>query len=193
MHTNMSLNVSQELRCELCSKATRQLKFSEFVHFVSTDALVNNARENPSYSMGQAIAATDADYRACETEGCKGTDLPLLKSVQEAPEVLAVGLIWTTDKAEPAFIRKLCDVIDKPLNLSEVFSSAPNRRYVLRSVVCYYGLHYLTHIRNPQSQEWITFDDAHVRKISRAWSSVTDKCVSGRYQPAILIYEAVKD
>lgn len=192
IHSGMSLEINQQLTCELCNKPSGVMKYSEFVHYIPAEALVSQVKDNPSFTMGQAVGSVEADFRPCGTEGCKGKDLPLQRTVEKAPTTLAIGLIWTTDKAEPSLIRQIMDVIDRPLNLSDIFHSAPSQKYTLRSVVCYYGLHYLTHIRVLPSQEWITFDDVRVKKISSEWQAVTEKCVSGHYQPFVLIFEAVQ-
>lgn len=59
--------------------------------------------------------------------------------------------------------------------------------YRIRSMVCYYGQHYIAFAR--KKEKWLMFDDATVHPIG-TWSQVVGKCEAGRTQPSVLFYES---
>ena len=60
--------------------------------------------------------------------------------------------------------------------------------YRLRSLVCYYGFHYVTFIASERHKTWLLFDDKRISKVGE-WPAVIAKVISSRYQPTILFYE----
>ena len=59
--------------------------------------------------------------------------------------------------------------------------------YYLRSMVCYYGQHYMAFVLMPDST-WHVFDDARIRQIG-LWPDVIRKCTSGRIQASVMFYQ----
>eukprot|EP01121_Diplochlamys_sp_Union-15-3_P019522 TRINITY_DN7386_c0_g2_i1.p1 TRINITY_DN7386_c0_g2~~TRINITY_DN7386_c0_g2_i1.p1 ORF type:complete len:166 (+),score=17.68 TRINITY_DN7386_c0_g2_i1:167-664(+) len=58
-------------------------------------------------------------------------------------------------------------------------------KYILRGVVNYYGRHYVTFL---QDHSWYSIDDSQVKEVG-SWASVVDKCLRGRLQPILLIFQ----
>lgn len=77
------------------------------------------------------------------------------------------------------------------LDLSQVYDGleAGKHVYRIRSMVCYYGQHYMA-VALMADQNWYMFDDATVVLIGQ-WSDVVTKCVAGRTQPSVLFFEGV--
>jgi ubiquitin C-terminal hydrolase len=77
------------------------------------------------------------------------------------------------------------------VDLSEFYNGvAPGAvHYRLRSMVCYYGQHYLAFAWAHDLAAWLMFDDANVSRVG-AWADVRRKCEAGRIQPSVLFYEA---
>ena len=64
-----------------------------------------------------------------------------------------------------------------------------NALYHLRSMVCYFGQHYLACVWADDLSAWLIFDDARVTRVG-AWADVRRKCEAGHIQPSVLFYEA---
>jgi hypothetical protein len=64
-----------------------------------------------------------------------------------------------------------------------------NALYHLRSMVCYFGQHYLACVWADDLSAWLMFDDARVTRVG-AWADVRRKCEAGHIQPSVLFYEA---
>ena len=62
--------------------------------------------------------------------------------------------------------------------------------YDIRSMVCYYGQHYIAFVLMRDSL-WYMFDDAHVLPVGD-WNDVIGKCESGRIQASVLFYEQIQ-
>ena len=73
--------------------------------------------------------------------------------------------------------------------LDQEASAVANARYRLRSMVCYYGQHYLAFVFAEELAAWLMFDDASVCCVG-AWPDVRRKCEAGRIQPSVLFYQA---
>ena len=78
------------------------------------------------------------------------------------------------------------------LNLSHVYHGLEPETHVyqIRSMVCYYGQHYMA-VALMADNNWYMFDDATVLHIGQ-WSDVVAKCVAGRTQPSVLFFEQVQ-
>ena len=61
--------------------------------------------------------------------------------------------------------------------------------YALRSIICYYGLHYHAFVKDRATQAWRMFDDTVTSTIGD-WAAVRTKCQMGKIQPSVLFYEA---
>ena len=62
--------------------------------------------------------------------------------------------------------------------------------YLLRSMVCFYGQHYVALVRLPElGGRWAMFDDGSVSAVG-GWAEVRQRCEAGRLQPSVLFYEA---
>ena len=75
------------------------------------------------------------------------------------------------------------------LDLSEVYLGLSKHKdiYNLRSMVCYYGQHYLAYVLMP-GNTWFMFDDASMQRVG-AWADVISKSSAGRTQASVLFYE----
>lgn len=75
------------------------------------------------------------------------------------------------------------------LDLADMYERLRPKQEVYRlcSMFCYYGRHYMAVALMPDGS-WSMFDDTTVTQIRR-WPDVINKCVSGRWQPAVLFYQ----
>lgn len=67
-------------------------------------------------------------------------------------------------------------------------SANADGEYVVRGLVCYYGMHYIALFWRANSAKWVLFDDAHVRE-EQDWSAVTKLIMAGSYVPTLVFYE----
>ena len=65
--------------------------------------------------------------------------------------------------------------------------------YILKSVVCFLGAHYMTYIKKRKGRKnvWKLYDDDNQLKTYECWSQVIDKIVEEQTLPTVLVYERV--
>ena len=75
------------------------------------------------------------------------------------------------------------------LDLGDVYLSVPRGKHVyrLRSMVCYYGQHYLAFVLMA-GNTWFMFDDASMQRVGY-WADVINKSALGRTQASVLFFE----
>ena len=75
------------------------------------------------------------------------------------------------------------------LDLGDVYEQVPSRQHIyhIRSMVCYYGQHYLAFVLMPDNI-WCMFDDASMQQVG-TWANVVNKCAVGRTQASVLFFE----
>ena len=75
------------------------------------------------------------------------------------------------------------------LDLGDVYLHVPRARHIyhIRSMVCYYGQHYLAFVLMPDNV-WVMFDDALMQRVGD-WMAVVNKCALGRTQASVLFFE----
>lgn len=75
------------------------------------------------------------------------------------------------------------------LDLGEVYIGMSQRKHVyhLRSMVCYYGQHYLAFVLMA-GNTWFMFDDASMQRVG-SWADVITKSALGRTQASVLFFE----
>lgn len=78
------------------------------------------------------------------------------------------------------------------LDLSAIYEGLPqdSSRYMLRSMVGFYGSHYCALARDDRLQQWLYLDDALSSAIGN-WGDVLRKCQRGHIQPSVLFFERV--
>ena len=80
------------------------------------------------------------------------------------------------------------------IDLRNVYRGVPpdTPPYRLRSMVAYYGQHYMALVRLPElGGRWAMFDDSSVTAVG-GWAEVRQRCEAGRVQPSVLFYEATE-
>lgn len=83
------------------------------------------------------------------------------------------------------------DALSDAVNLSNLFkgvSATSNARYVLKSIICYFGHHYQVYALSEELEQWLLFDDTNIQLIGD-WQDVKDKIRYSRLQPSVLFYE----
>lgn len=75
------------------------------------------------------------------------------------------------------------------LDLGDVYDGIEKRKHIyhLRSMVCYYGQHYLAFVLMP-GDTWFMFDDASMLRVG-SWADVINKSALGRTQASVLFFE----
>lgn len=173
------------------------LPFSEMTQYVPAEQLklsrafkvTADGSIEQSRSLGELILRSNREERICQT--CKGTS-NLQYELQNSPPVISLGIIWKSASPSSEEIKEIMGLIDDVLSISSMFVKYyENSTYRLRGVICYYGHHYVAFFQNPQTREWLSFDDKTVKKVGKHWKDVIHKCSLGRLQPMLLWYEQV--
>ena len=81
------------------------------------------------------------------------------------------------------------DSFSSPTNSLKSIYGCPSSKYKLRSVVCYYGAHYMAFAREGhEGDAWTYFDD-RLSRVVGPWKSVVEYCTKGKLQPVVLLFE----
>ena len=83
------------------------------------------------------------------------------------------------------------DALQDQVDLSNLFkgvSPQSNARYVLKSIICYFGHHYQAYAFSEELEQWLLFDDTNIQLIGD-WQDVKHMVRSSRLQPSVLFYE----
>ncbi|XP_060584868.1 uncharacterized protein LOC132740839 isoform X3 [Ruditapes philippinarum] len=199
-HQKFAMTVCDQLVCP-CGSHSEPLKFFEMVHYISANALVSQSRTmqesgdilHPSrFGLLLRNAGAVGDIRDCPSN-C-GKRVQIRRTLLNIPDVVSIGLVWGSDKADPELAAEVTRNIGTTILYPDMFHSVMCNdgnqlpRLQLTAVVCYYGKHYSTFIFHTKLQEWVYFDDATVRQVGKKWELVVDRIVKSRYQPLLLIY-----
>ena len=71
-----------------------------------------------------------------------------------------------------------------------------NPGYVLKSVVCFLGAHYMTYIKKKQAEGfpvWKLYDDYKPTQLYTSWKEILEKILEFGTLPTVLIYERATD
>ncbi|XP_052768343.1 uncharacterized protein LOC128208776 isoform X2 [Mya arenaria] len=199
-HQKFAMAISDQLVCP-CGAQSEPLKFYEMVHYISANALVSQSRTmqetgdvlHPS-RFGLLLRSAGAVGNVRDCPGNCGKRVQLRKTLLNVPDVVSIGLVWGSDKADPDLTAEVTRTIGTMILLPDMFHSVMCNnanalpRLHLTAVVCYYGKHYSTFIYHTKLQEWIYFDDATVRQVGPHWEQVVERVARSRYQPLLLIY-----
>lgn len=203
VHRVFCMNIVEYLKCDCGGQQGEAFPYKEFIHYVPADALrleaskhlclAENGSLTHNISFSEVISRVHhADVRICKNQACKH-ELPMQYAlVNQPPEVITIGLVWTTPNPSGDFIYEILDMIAGQISLKEMFDSViEDQAYRLRGMVCYYGKHYVAYFRDPVKKHWVVFDDMTVKRVSRRWEKVVEKCTAGKFQPSIVWYEKV--
>jgi hypothetical protein len=92
------------------------------------------------------------------------------RTLSRLPSVFTFGLIWQSLAPDVAEIVQVMQLIDTKIAMRKLFPELESKGvYVLRGVVCYYAQHYVAFVKNPDTKEWIMFDDETVKRVQKLY------------------------
>ncbi|CAG0881001.1 unnamed protein product [Cyprideis torosa] len=209
-HGRFAMSLVEQSVCGACGATSEPLPFTQMVHYVSASALTQLAPFDPARPSGNPHslpggkdlspnfgdllkkAGGMGDIRDCPS-GC-GAKIQICRSLMNRPDIVSVGIVWDSERADLNQIMAVYDAIGTSLQLSDVYhavsdeSWAQGTTHQLVGVVTYYGKHYSTFFFHSKLALWIYFDDCTVREIGPHWSQVVDKSRRGHFQPLLLLY-----
>eukprot|EP00127_Corallochytrium_limacisporum_P000697 Clim_evm16s23 gene=Clim_evmTU16s23 len=119
-----------------------------------------------------------------------GHDAEVVIALTHVPIILALGIAWDYNPS-PADKRAVANAIETTLNVTEAFSGTERRAEttrVLRGLILYYGMHYISVAFDTKRLVWYAFDDDRVVKIGRYFDDVRKYIIRNGYQPSVLFY-----
>lgn len=142
---------------------------------------------SPASFIGTLAATmTSTQSSRCQQRGCKG-QLWSETSVLNAPHYLMVQLQWDTDALSSEESYHLYRNLPLSFHMGDVAEWRGTGRYVLKSMIVYYGHHYASLVRSPEDS-WMLFDDATVKKMT-SYSALVEFLCASHFMAMMVVYE----
>ncbi|DBA77474.1 TPA: hypothetical protein ACH3X1_009298 [Trebouxia sp. C0004] len=186
------LHVKEEVHCCKCSATTHEHEYVQYFYVVMASGIANQEMLKSGQPLGYTLREIEAQsLKSCDDEngGCGFKNCVLHSLVSQPPKVFTMQLAWQTDNESKQDIKAAMMGLREVLDLADIYLGIEHRAfvYLIRSMVCYYGQHYMAYVLLSDSL-WYMFDDARILQIGQ-WADVVKKCNLGRTQPSILFFE----
>ncbi|GIL82776.1 hypothetical protein Vretimale_8343 [Volvox reticuliferus] len=121
-----------------------------------------------------------------------------LATLLRFPTVFTLAIVWESLQAPLDALRGTLEALGPRVDLALLFrctgpapggTHPPTAPCDLRSVICYFGHHYLVFALSEELGLWLMIDDANIQLVGH-WSDVLKAMCSKRLQPSLLFYEA---
>ena len=112
--------------------------------------------------------------------------------LMRSPRVFVMSLAWDNldcDHMNTNAVWRLLSPILDLRHIFEIVSSECNEMY-LQSIICFYGLHYVSYCFSTSSSTWLLFDDDKVSEIGRDFQDLVEHCVKKKERPYLLFYSS---
>lgn len=147
---------------------------------------------------------------------CSRSSLRSERWLTQRPCIFALSLVWPTVSPSREELQFLLSMLRGQIRLEQIFRTDksalgrstvaggarnavtkqegihPEDSYVLRGLICYYGMHYVALFWCPARVKWILFDDSSVRE-EEDWKAVGSLIMSGKYLPTLIFYERLAE
>ncbi|GLC41576.1 hypothetical protein PLESTM_001216400 [Pleodorina starrii] len=158
--------------------------------------VVNGRRHAAPAGGGGALANGHAHHAHGWIPGATAAAHPLA-TLLRFPTVFTLALVWESLQAPPEALRGTLEALGSRVDLALLFRCSgtvgthpPSAPCELRSVICYFGHHYLVFALSEELGLWLMIDDANIQLVGH-WSDVVKAMNAKRLQPSLLFYEAV--
>ncbi|XP_038060447.1 uncharacterized protein LOC119731342 isoform X2 [Patiria miniata] len=198
-HRKFAMTLIEHSVCT-CGATSEPFPFTQMVHYVSCTAICTEAKKlrerhhwSSSVCFGHVLrnAGAVGDIRDCPSE-C-GKKINIRRVLMNCPDVVAIGLVWDSDRPEKDHIVDVIQCLGTSLRMPDLFNSVVDEKAKraalhLVGVVTYYGKHYSTFFYNTALRLWVYFDDATVKQVGPNWRDVVNRCKRGHSQPLLLLF-----
>jgi hypothetical protein len=186
----LGLQFHQCLTCSACGKVTRRLDWTQLQELVQA-ILVRQWGFDGAIKMDK-----EAEMRTCSKEdgGCGQAGF-LTTTLDSAivPRLFAVAVSWDTSSCSAEDLEQFLQRVPVRINLKSLYNGLENEatalcEFTLRSLVCYYGSHYMAYALDAEQGGWLYFDDLTMRVVG-GWEDVLANCKKGRQMPVVLVFQ----
>jgi hypothetical protein len=137
--------------------------------------------------MGISQCIQDRKLQSCpfETQACKADHAKVINEIFEPfPTVLTLNINWFNNQVPYTDTLLFCSSIPSKFHLNNLYTvgtqtsdksqvEEPNPEYILKSVVCFLGAHYMTYIKKTNifgKKVWKLYDDDKHIKEYKSWN-----------------------
>ncbi|OWA51518.1 Inactive ubiquitin carboxyl-terminal hydrolase 54 [Hypsibius exemplaris] len=200
-HRKFSMDLLETLSCADCHFSTEATAFSQMVHYVTVEGLLQKTAEMKQRGvksltglLGKLIrkANEGGEQRVCRR--CGSANAHVKRTLTNRPDIITIGLAWPSEKPNVQTVSDTLQAIDTNICLCHLYHSARETEWASSAVhhlvgmICFYGRHYVSFFYHSRYQKWMHFDDASVKVIGADFSQVLAKCIKGHMQPLLLFY-----
>jgi hypothetical protein len=107
-----------------------------------------------------------------------------------SPKVFVISLVWDHIDGGGKDIETVWNQLSPHVDLRHIFvvATPDSTEMSLKSVICYYYLHYVSYCFSASSSTWLMFDDDKVCEIGKSFQDLVDHCVKKKERPYLLFY-----
>ncbi|EFJ48600.1 hypothetical protein VOLCADRAFT_104654 [Volvox carteri f. nagariensis] len=158
---------------------------------------VANGRRHAAAPLSSV--ANGYGHAQCWVPGATAAAHPLATLVR-FPSVFTLVLVWESLQSPLDALRGTLQALGPRVDLALLFRCSgpasggmhpPSAPCDLRSVICYFGHHYLVFALSEELGLWLMIDDANIQLVGH-WADVVKAMCAKRLQPSVLFYEATE-
>lgn len=135
-----------------------------------------------------------------ETSRCKYKQTTITHYIAAPfPKTFCININWYDNNAPYMDTLRFCASIPQKFELSDLFEVKSHEKcqssYILQSVVCFLGAHYMTYIKKKDMSSddslpvWKLYDDQNPIQIYMSWKEILEKILEYGTLPTVLVYE----
>lgn len=185
VHSTFNMKIRESYNCK-CGEKVNTLEFDEWIHYISVDQVLDVNKTSGMKGLSNILRLVSRKSER-ECPSCTA-ECPLQVCLLNSPQILTLGLSWSTPTPPKNVLRSFLVNIESHINSKDFFDeSKSSDTYAIKGVMCYSSLHYLVFVK--VGKNWIKFDDSYCKLVGASWTSVFNSILENGLQPHTLWLE----